>query len=177
MKRFLMISTATAARGEIRVKTGFAHRLIGVTVCLFALATAGVGQVTESWDALYNGVDHPAYDDLAAKLAVDTAGNVYVTGYSFGGQETYWDWAAALSASVCLGEPELSDDPAPMPGGAHWYFWVDQSKVVIWNPNFGASSILMTPGPSAYPGCRILQGSSQRDMAGGGSFLRRMANT
>jgi len=82
MKRFSMISNAAMARGEIWVKTGFLHRLIGVTVCLFALAAAGVGQITESWVARYNG---PAgLHDAASKVALDAAENVYVTGASYG---------------------------------------------------------------------------------------------
>nr|MBA3725776.1 hypothetical protein [Armatimonadota bacterium] len=80
MKRFSMISTAMAALAGRRVKTGFAHRLIGVALCMFALASAGVGQVTEAWVARYNGPES-SYD-RAFDVAADAAGNVYVTGFS-----------------------------------------------------------------------------------------------
>ncbi|MBA3725750.1 MAG: SBBP repeat-containing protein, partial [Armatimonadetes bacterium] len=90
MKRFLMISKAAAARGEIRVKTGFARRLFGIAVCLFALATTGIGQVTEAWVARYSGPVNG--NDAAYALAMDAAGNVYVTGWSWGGG-TSFDYA------------------------------------------------------------------------------------
>ncbi|MBA3725498.1 MAG: SBBP repeat-containing protein [Armatimonadetes bacterium] len=97
MKRFLRISIAAAARGEMRVKTGFAHRLIGVAVCLLALATAGVGQVTEAWVALYGPTQNT---DEAHALAVDVSGNVYVTGQSWLGGGNEVDYATIKYDSI-----------------------------------------------------------------------------
>ncbi|MGI8924868.1 MAG: hypothetical protein ACR2HJ_12735 [Fimbriimonadales bacterium] len=91
MKRFLMISTAAAARGEMRVKAGFARRLIGVLVCAFALATAGMGQVTEAWAARYDGPGN--LDDSGEALALDAAGNVYVTGSSESAENSTTEYA------------------------------------------------------------------------------------
>ncbi|MGI8923338.1 MAG: hypothetical protein ACR2HJ_04750 [Fimbriimonadales bacterium] len=76
MKRYLMISMAAAVRDEIRVKTGFAHRSIGVAVCVFALATVGVGQVTEAWVARYDGPGN--FSDAASVLSTFLCHNLQI---------------------------------------------------------------------------------------------------
>ena len=62
--------------------------LLGIVMFLFASTLAA--QVTEEWVARYDG---PAsYRDIAYAMAIDDAGNVYVTGES-DGSETYQDYA------------------------------------------------------------------------------------
>jgi len=59
-------------------------------IVLFLFATTLTAQVTEQWVARYDG---PAnYEDKAYAMAIDGAGNVYVTGYSFG-SGTHNDYA------------------------------------------------------------------------------------
>ena len=60
-------------------------------VCfMFVLPAIALAQVTEEWVARYNG---PANEnDIARGIAVDTLGNVYVTGYSKD-LENNWDYA------------------------------------------------------------------------------------
>ena len=60
------------------------------TLSILLLATAIKPQVTEDWVARYNGPGD--LDDITTDLAVDSEGNTYVTGRSFGGS-TNWDYA------------------------------------------------------------------------------------
>ncbi|MEA3311142.1 MAG: FlgD immunoglobulin-like domain containing protein [candidate division WOR-3 bacterium] len=78
--------------------------LLGIVLFLFATVLAA--QVTEEWVARYDG---PASGvDEARDIAVDGAGNVYVTGWSYD-LETQWDYAT-VKYSQGPGVAEASPD-------------------------------------------------------------------
>ncbi len=66
--------------------------MIGGLIALFGPAISGnvaLAQVTEEWVARYNGPGTIYFDDSASALAVDAAGNVYITGASIGSDNAY----------------------------------------------------------------------------------------
>lgn len=51
--------------------------------------TISHAQVTQEWIRSYNGIGTGNTDDAALSIAVDNAGNSYVTGYRWGGAAAY----------------------------------------------------------------------------------------
>jgi len=97
----VVTALAVDAAGNVYV-TG--HSYVSVAYADYATLkynSAGV----EQWAVRYNGPGNG--DDWAYALAVDAAGNVYVTGLSEGGAGTSWDYATLKYIQIPTGVGEI----------------------------------------------------------------------
>ncbi|MBC2695841.1 MAG: hypothetical protein HF982_11310 [Desulfobacteraceae bacterium] len=61
--------------------------LVSFLVIFFLCANISIAEVTEKWVARYNGPGNG--DDRARSITIDAAGNIYVTGWNWGGSTDY----------------------------------------------------------------------------------------
>ncbi|WP_375433976.1 SBBP repeat-containing protein [uncultured Hymenobacter sp.] len=89
----LTAATAVDKEGNVYV-TGAVSSVFSIDYDYVTVKYSASGQ--EVWTARYNGAANG--DDVATDLAVDTAGNVYVTGSSYNGSTSSYDYATVKYA-------------------------------------------------------------------------------
>ena len=79
---FLKLVTHASERISTKIERGLVTMKYIIAVILFVSISTINAQVTQEWVSRYHG---GSGNDVASSLAIDAAGNVYVTGSSFGG--------------------------------------------------------------------------------------------